>query len=304
MTKLLHQIFYGHKKFDFSKETLDKLEASYMLTVERWETFVSDAKNALTRKTNKTSSSSCIPMVAHNMAGSSSMVAPPRVGIPMEIPTCGAPSAPSVIVPQSANTLFWSIFIGQYGYDEYLRIGTKYLNREMEEKQRIVTSLASQPKKLKTSNYKITNVAIEEILAEMSILQHDTFMTVVAYASFYDKTIWLVFDHSYLVFCPHGEDTNLDPSQTIVVVQQPEGARRKRLYGVMYPTTRERLDDITQSKLRLEHYQKPLKGMSAYKLPDLESMICKIPCLETADKRKKSELYDTIVNYLAIPYQK
>lgn len=285
MTKLLHQIFYGNKKFDFTKETIHALAEPYMLTVARWESCVTDAKERVATKP---------PALLPPTMATSCAEKPPYV----------APSAPAAIIPQSANTLFWSIFIGQYGYDEYLRIGTKYLNREMDEKQRIVASLASQPKKMKLSNYKITNVAIQEILAEMSILQHDTFMTLVAYASFYEKTILLVFDHSYLLFGRNGEDVDLDPSHTIVVVQQPECGRRKRIYGVLYPTTREQIDDVLQSKIRLDHYAKPMKGMSAYKLADLESIVHKIPSLETATKRTKSDLYNAIVHYLAIPYQK
>jgi hypothetical protein len=291
--KLLHQIFYGNKKFDFTRGSIETRVMPFVMTTAKYNQWFEEATLNLPVSPLPTPS-------------------PPRAPKDMVATPVGpAPSAPGIVVPDPANTLFWSIFIGQYGYAEYLRIGTKYLNREMDEKHAIVKALSATPKKMKQSNYKITNVAIQEIMAEMSILQHDRFMNVVAYAAFYEKTIVLVFDHSYMVFRPtdgNEDPRGFDPATTIVVEQQAENARRKRMYGVVLDVTPEYLARMVDTKIRLEHYTKPMKGVSSYTTAELEERMSKIPSLEIErenhpKKWKKSELYECVVNVLAVPYQ-
>ena len=302
MTKLLHQIFYGNKKFDFTPATLKAAILPFALTTDKYTQLVEEATASMSKYLSTT------PITHASIDGACVTNVSPSKGIPVPVVMPIRPKK-NIIVPESANTLFWSIFIGHHGYTEYMQIGSKYLNREMDEKQAIVKSLAATPKRMKQSNYKITNVAIQEIMAEMSILQHDKFMNGVAYASFYEKTILLVFDHSYMVFRPTCDDSSsFDTENTIVVVQQPENARRKRMYGVVPEVTDEVIAGVVNTKIRLENYTKPMKGMSTYTISDLESMICKIPSLEVqwrekTGKWKKSELYELVVNVLAVPYQ-
>jgi hypothetical protein len=196
-------------------------------------------------------------------------------------------------------SIFQSVFLLHYGYSEYIMAGNRMLNRELEEKQKIMETLSKTPKKLKEGNHKLTNDNIQEILSGLLVATKEEIMHLVAYSAYYNRIIYLVFTHSYLVFSPTKE-TVVDSTNIPSVYILNQTRKHPKYGGSYYPDfnpTLEKLENIHNSKIHLEHYAKPFKGVSAYKLPELEEMATKTGVFENGvpAKYKKKELYDKIV---------
>ena len=124
MSSVLYQTFYPYNKFDDVQTipNLNKwmLSKDVLLTITMAQNTV---KPAITNRLNE-------PM-------------------PTIIPTPSAPgklahfSSTHFIVPDKMDTLFWCMYISNYGEQQYLAIGNKYGNAEIAEKQKIVEFLKS-----------------------------------------------------------------------------------------------------------------------------------------------------------------
>ncbi len=209
------------------------------------------------------------------------------------------------IIPETKNTLFWSIFIGNYGYEEYLAVGGRYLNHEINEKQKIVAAFANN-KRLKTSNHKITNVAMQEIIADLSVVKDEVYSNLVAYSIFYGKHIYFLMEHSYLEFYPTEDKDaiNDDMSNVIVIQMQPKTNRKQRIFGVLMNLSRNELNQLLSTRIALEHYNKPLRGVSSYKSGDLDEMFHKVQSLAniSTEKMKKADIYNYIAERIMLDY--
>jgi cell division protein FtsB len=233
-------------------------------------------------------------------------------GIPQNPETksiCETPKENSPKAPTTRNlvhhkipanlSIFQSIFILHYGYSQYLMAGNRMLNRELEEKQTIMETLSKTPKKLKEGNHKLTNDNIQEILSGLLVATKEEIMHLIAYSACYNRIIYLVFTYSYLVFSPT-KDFSIDASNIGSVYILNQTRKHPKYGGSYYPDlepTLEKLENIHNTKIHLEHYAKPFKGVSAYNLPELEEMATKIGIFEKGVpvKHKKKELYDKIV---------
>jgi len=116
----------------------------------------------------------------------------------------------------------------------------------------------------------------------------------VAYAAYYRKTIYLVFEHAYWVVS-YRNDFSLNDE--LVILRQ---TRMHPKYGGSYyweqSPTPELIASIHKTKIPIEHYQKPFKGVSAYRMPELEDFARKMGILEESKKYKKAELYEKVVS--------
>lgn len=203
-------------------------------------------------------------------------------------------------------SIFQSIFILHYGFSEFTMLGNRIANREIEEKQKIMETLSKTPKKLKDGTQKLTNDNIQEIISGLFVSSKEEVMHIVAYSAFYNKIIYLVFQHSYLVFSPTKDieitETRIREHDVYILYQT---RKHPKYGGSYYPELEPTLGMIQQihnTKVHLEHYAKPFRGISAYKMTELERIANKIGILEEnpADttkpvKHNKRELYDKIV---------
>ena len=80
----------------------------------------------------------------------------------------------SLITPRQPDTLFWCLYIIRHGYNDYLQIDRNYGVKELEEKQHILEFVKENKVNMKNTNYKITNVAIQEIMSELMTQQKQT----------------------------------------------------------------------------------------------------------------------------------
>ena len=100
------------------------------------------------------------------------------------------------------DTLFWSIFIAHYGVDEFTEIGSKYMNREMEEKMRVVEFIKKNRPRMKSM--KITSATGEEMMGDLLTNQSTSMLVLPALALFYETRIWIVSEetNTYLEYLP------------------------------------------------------------------------------------------------------
>ena len=71
------------------------------------------------------------------------------------------------ITPRQRDSLFWSLYIGEYGYVDYNRITFNEGVQKLEIHQKIVDTLKQNPSRWKQVNQKITKVAIEEVYSDL-----------------------------------------------------------------------------------------------------------------------------------------
>jgi len=277
----LHDIFYGGNAFEINEDAI--------LSLHKW------AEN---------NHSTTVPDVP---------IQKPVMEI--EVPVMVVNAKPNYSKPriQSCHaTFFWCIFLATHGYSEYLRIGNRYQNKELEEKQKIMETLSKNPKQLKDGSIKLTNDAIQEILSGLLVSSSkEDFSVLVAYSKYYNKTIYVVFDCAYLVFSPNKDymnitstDANIDPTNGLedvcVLYQTRKHPKYGGSYSLEFDLTLEKLTNICNTKLFMEHYAKPFRGISTYKVSDLVEMAKKIGILEPM---KKTELYAKIVEKCCVGIQ-
>jgi len=99
--------------------------------------------------------------------------------------------------PRQQDTLFWCLYVLHHGYQEYQRIGHNYGVKELEEKQRLAAFINENKSRIKSTNHKVTNVLVQEILSELMTSQKETSLSVLgALTVFYDMNVLLI--------CPEG----------------------------------------------------------------------------------------------------
>jgi hypothetical protein len=221
-------------------------------------------------------------------------------------------------IPPLQNTLFWTIFISVYGYDEYIMVKQKYSNREIGEKQIIINHLKKNPKILKNSNYKVTNDLCQEILSELIINNNSSLLSCIGFSIFYKRPIYIINEtnNTYLLFSPD-KDTNIDEEDEPIIIYNSKPLPNKNhnatnslnacnnskrvitdKYGIYLSENSKPIGEIIQNMFYIENYNKPLKGISTYKMTELEIIAKKLNInhydIETNKLLKKQVLYEKI----------
>ena len=301
MTSFLNQIFYNCNKFD----TIDciKLLENYMKiqplysTIGGAESPVEDAmlletseyfhverdemeRDEIERDEIEPSTSVCViePMTC---ARSDPMVT---------AAVTTTPSEKQVYYPQKKNSLFWCIFISEYGYNEYYLIGNRFSNKELDVKQAMVHYFMQNTKHFKNSNYKVTNGLIQEISAELMINNKSSLLECIAFSIFFKRHVFIVKKNTFLMFTFQNLEGSEMTSENIVIVHYDH---EKGEYGIDLEPTMNKVDSIRQEKVMLEHYDKPLKGVSNYKVYELEDIARKLQMKSTV-LLNKTDLYKAV----------
>jgi len=196
--------------------------------------------------------------------------------------------------------LFWSIYIAHYGYGEYLRNKYNYGKLEVREKQQIVEFILSTT--LKT-NYRVTRSFCGEMVADLTSLPRMVFSGLIGMCAYYKSDIYIVdiVKHTYLSFL----NTDDSVHDTIVLYKNPLHTKKfaSNEYFIDIGMTVQSLEEILNNYVALEHYLKPLKGISTYLKTDLEKIAEKTVFQEKpkmkSDVNSKQELYNTILMYLS-----
>jgi hypothetical protein len=165
-------------------------------------------------------------------------------------------------------------------------IERKYQNAEIEEKQKIVDFIKKNPNEMKNSNHKITKINMQEMMSDLLTNKKIELSILPALALFYNKRIIIIKGEQpgfYLDTFPISLENN--KSQVILLTKN-----KQQDYGVDLDITPEKIMNIESSMLKFQHYEKPLKSISNYKVDELEQMAEKLN-IDMSKKYKKLELY-------------
>lgn len=201
-------------------------------------------------------------------------------------------ATPSLVKPRvklPADTLFWNIFIAVYGEKEFHQIGSKFANRELEEKNRIRVEYNNKQKEIQTTNHKVTLGNVKEMMSEYMTGIKTSLLGVIGLSVYYKMPIYLVDEEkkTHLPFLPR----NTDKEPCILF-------KRKGKFQDTYELCDDEtsVEDIRKTTISLENYLRPLRAISTYKRAELDQ-IAETCGLSLCDK-PKDEVYKTLSEYL------
>jgi hypothetical protein len=208
-------------------------------------------------------------------------VSQPEEPIPEEpIPQKPVPKNHNAFFPDKKDTLFWSIYIGLNGITDYETIHRGYGNVEIAEKHKIMTFIKERPNRLKTTNIKLTNVGIQEIMSDIVTNATISVSNLPALAVFYNARIILTKENAfYIDICPE------EPETTLVLIKGRKG------YGIHLEPD---VAAIETTQFLLHRYDKPLQAISNYTTDELKEVAKRLG-VDTTKKQKKAELYQECV---------
>ena len=181
------------------------------------------------------------------------------------------------------DTLFWNLFIAVHGETEFLQIGTKYANREWEEKNLIRQEIAKNPKAAQTTNHKITLKNVQEMMSEyMTGVCVTSLLGLVGFSVYYKIPIHLVdpVKKTHLSFLP----TNTDREACFLI--KTEGR---------YELSSEPVS--LEDSFGLESYTRPLRAISSYKRAELEGIRTRFR-VDVSGDSSKDALYRALSEHL------
>ena len=181
------------------------------------------------------------------------------------------------------DTLFWNLFIAVHGETEFLQIGTKYANREWEEKNLIRQEIAKNPKAAQTTNHKITLKNVQEMMSEyMTGVCVTSLLGLVGFSVYYKIPIYLVdpVKKTHLSFLP----TNTDREACFLI--KTEGR---------YELSSEPVS--LEDSFGLESYTRPLRAISSYKRAELEGIRTRFR-VDVSGDSSKDALYRALSEHL------
>lgn len=201
-------------------------------------------------------------------------------------------------VAKVQDGLFWSIYIGVYGYTEFLRNKYNYGKLEVREKQKVAEFVGANTIK---TNYKVTRSFCGEMVADLISLPRMVYSGLIGMCACYKCDIYIVdiVKHTYLSFLGSGSGTG----ETIILYRNPLHTRKfdSNEYFLDIGITIQSLEEIRENYFGIEHYDKPLKGISTYLKPDLEKIAAKTVFngMKSEETYSKQELYNHILLFLS-----
>ena len=238
-----------------------------------------------------------------------------EIQMPMPIPVVAPVTStdqPSRFTPRKPDSLFWAMYIAKNSVHEFFNIGSKYMNKELEEKYKIMEFMRANRPLLKSM--KITADKGQEIMGELLTNKQTELTVVQVFAIFYQARIWIVSEnsHTYLEFLPkpmeNDEDENSDAenvvkaSTPIFLLYHSKSGSKFASYAVETNVREETLTNIRDNMLRIENIAQPLKSVSTYKVVDLEKIVelltiqppDQLGTKTSTSKWKKGDMYNTI----------
>jgi hypothetical protein len=305
----LNQIFYKNKTFD---ENFRILQTKYSFTPAFKSNAMATIPAAPALPTPVAPSTSVKQVISTMTTDTSDLTINPYTkctSVPPVRPTkstaIAVPPKPKTLYDPSsvvADTLFWSIYIGVYGWGEFENIRNNYALAEITEKTKIAAFLDApeNQKKMKETKYRVSKGGVREIQSDCHTQASTTgFLVLVAMSVFYEKNIWLVDEdrHIFLRFDGRPMEEGGTPVQKPCMIIYRKVVRGNAKYTVeMSPTViLGFVDRICTEFVCLDHYESTIKAASNYKMEDLEDMSRRLKIdLTEKTKWKKAELYDLV----------
>ena len=200
------------------------------------------------------------------------------------------PKKEETFIPKQQDSLFWCIYVLHHGMNHYMQLRNKHKNHEMEEKQYILNYMQKQGSVIKDNaknhGIKLSQVRFKEIMSELLMDKKTSYHVFYALCNYYKVNVMIVMDKCYMNFQTGAEQTY-------------KFMKQKGHFEVNFePMKKEDILHIQEQYVILPFEQeKPLKGMTSYKVSDLEQISSKLD-LHVEDKMKKQDLYSMILQKL------
>ena len=201
------------------------------------------------------------------------------------------------IEPTQHDSLFWCLYIISHGYNEYKQIGHNYGVKELEEKHKIFEFIKTNISAIKNTNYKITNVAIQEMSSDFIIIQKRTsYLCLIAMIVYYNINIFIVDEtkNTMLEFL-----VSKDSNESMSYILYTNNFGKYKL--VVENISTSKIIELRDKYIVLNSYLKPLKAISNYKVDELEILLKKTGNYNENQKYKKQDLYDKIIEAVYLP---
>jgi hypothetical protein len=214
----------------------------------------------------------------------------------------------SRFIPKKPDSLFWSIFVGQYGTKEFFAIGSKYTNRELEEKSNIVEYLKSMPgAKTILKSMNLTTTELKEMMGDLMIQKKTNFMVIHAFVLYYKRSIWIINEETRSYFpinYPREDIRDADDDDHLPIFIYRNVGGKGDQYLVEIEPQKNHVETICQEYVAIYKHNKPMKGMSAYTSKELNTMLEKMKrsnhdsVMKIDPKSKKQDLYISLYRIL------
>ena len=197
----------------------------------------------------------------------------------------------SFIEPAHPDTLFWCIYIAVHGYNDYQQIGRNYGIRELTERQLICAFVKNNAMRIKQTNFKVTGVAIQEIMSELMVVQKQTSMlSLIAMTVFYNINLVIVQSNGKS-FCEFLVSKSDDSDAKTYMLHKDKDDKYKIDVD---PISLETYTKMKETMYCFEHYDKPIKSIGQYKVDELTQIARKFGLYNETKKYKKAELYELL----------
>ena len=194
------------------------------------------------------------------------------------------------IKPNLIDSLFWCLYIINYGYNDFLQINRNHRVKQLEIQSQVIDKIQKDKNCMKNTNFKFTNVAIQELTSDLiTISKAINYNTALSLCVLYNINIYII-DNSKGVYIKLISNTDIElPTYAIY---------REKLNTYSVDIEALTADKITalENLICLESYLRPLKTISNYKIVELTELANKFKLLEEDKKYKKQELYELVYN--------
>lgn len=302
-----NQILYPHKKFD--KSNIHHLN-KYMLSKSFIDkSFVVDSQPC--DDSVQLPIPTCNPIMPLSLPVIKLEEPPAHVTIPVSMkdkedvndvvktPVSQVPNMKmngSVFYPQQENSLFWCLYIIHYGLQQYQLI-RKHGNEEMVEKQKIIDFLKTPvgSAKLKVSNHRITHAMVQEIISDVMMMKKKSGLSAIfGVAAYYNIPSICIVKGKLLIAFTQDKNVPVTSLDSCAIIYASE----KNSFGVDIEPSPEKIKKLDKY-VKIESLDKPLKGISTYKVNDLDEIARKLSFSEDEImKWTKPELYNNITEYM------
>ncbi len=195
-------------------------------------------------------------------------------------------------IPRQRDSLFWCFYIAKHGLDNFRLINNYFVH---ENNFKITTVELARKEKAYLKAFKVKLVLFESQLVNEKQIG---FSMLQALCILYKVNIILVRKRSYLDFCYF-------PENSAFIIEEKKKSGGGIAYSIDHNATMEKYDGnikkIKEELWKQESIEKPLRGVSAYKVGELQEICNKLQLsvMNIQGKNKtKPELYASILEEL------
>ena len=274
----MNEILFNQKNFLNKQEhfSFDRLQP-YILTPENWENLKNTFAKVVIEPSTKPSVEPLTEPLVEKLSIEKPVTAKPIHRFKTNL----------------KDSIFWSIYVAVNGetiYQTQIQKGVNMVNFMMNEKKTMSDHFNKNPALLKNSNQKITLAKINEIKCNLMTKSYmDTVESFIPCSIYYGKPIYVVFEeiNSYMKFVDKNYISDDEQDDPNVIILYANGGR------FTLEPNRKDLIKIQSKMFYIQHYEKPLSGVSNYKTEELKE-IYKMVFTEDVTM-KKPEYYEKIV---------